>query len=89
MQYVVDTYGSKYKIPGFEYREFLKENPTKTPKELKDANLYFFFFGSVSRDSSGPWDTPYTYWDGRDFNRLSHWLGNDWYSDSRLVLLEI
>ena len=89
MQYVANTYGSKYKIAGLEYMDFLINNPSKVSKELKDTNFYFFFFGSVSRDSSGFWYAPCAYWIGRDFRRRSDWLGGDWVSYGRLVLLEI
>ena len=89
MQYAVDTYGSKYKIAGLEYRDFMLANPALAPKEFKDTNLHFFFFGSVSRDSSGDWNAPRTGWDGRVFHRRSFWLGFIWRSNVRLVLLEI
>ena len=89
IQYVVDTYGSKYKIPGLEYRDFLVDNPKKSPQELKDTNPYFFFPGSVFRDSSGVWLTPCTSWRGSGWNRNDCWLGLGWGFNFRFVLLEI
>ncbi len=86
MKYITETYGDKYTLPGLEYRDFIIKNPDKLP-QLKDDN-YYFFPGSVFRGSSGRWYVPYSHWRGDGFVRHILWLGYDWSSDCRLVLLE-
>ena len=87
MEYVVETYGSKYTLPGFEYQDFIIKNPDKFP-QLKDSN-YYFFPGSIFRNSRGHWYVPYSNWGGHRFDRCDDWLDDVWYSRDRLVLLEI
>jgi|GEM_PF-2039861 len=79
--------GKDYYLPGLEYYEWLIENPSKTPAIFKDNN-YYFFFGSVLRDSNGHWNVPYAIWDGSKWNRHARWLDGSWLSDCRVVLLE-
>ena len=96
MQYVVETYGDKYILPGLEYQDYVIKNPDKFA-QLKDNN-YYFFPGSIFRDSDGDWFMPCSRWDGRRFGprwdgrrfgRDRGWLGRGWDSSYRLVLLEI
>jgi hypothetical protein len=85
MQYVEKTYGDKYHLPGLEYQDFIIKNPDKFP-QMKDGN-YYFFPGSI-RYWGGYWRVPCSYWFGDAFDRYGRWLGYDWSSYYRLVLLE-
>ena len=90
-QYVADTLGAKYRIPDIGYWKWMIENPEKIDKiksELKDGNLYFLP-GSLVRNSDGNWNVPYARWNGFKWRRYTNWLGYDWNSNYRVVLLEI
>lgn len=89
IQHVVDTYGSRYHIPGIEYWKWLCENPGKNPPgpNIKDGK-YYFFPGSVLRDEDGDWDVPYASWLGSEWRRYANWLTDGWSSLYRVVLLE-
>ena len=50
---------------------------------------YYFFPGSIFRNSRGHWYVPYSNWGGHRFDRCDDWLDDVWYSRDRLVLLEI
>ena len=89
MKHVVDTYSNKYRFPGLEYWNWLKENPAKTPNKLKDTKSWFFFPGSLVRASSGDLCVPYAGWYGSGWDHLARWLGDSWSSNCRVVLLEI
>jgi hypothetical protein len=89
-QYVVDTYGDKYHIPGIEYWKWMVENPDKVDDiepRLKDGN-YYYFPGSSLCGSIGRWGVPYAYWRGGGFGRRASWLEHGWHSDGRVLLLE-
>ena len=90
MKYVVDTYGATHHIPCIEYWKWLIENPGKNPQgaDIKDQSKWFFFPGSVLRDSDGLWVVPCAYWSGSKWDRHADWLANTWGSDYRVVLLE-
>ena len=75
------------KLPGLEYYKYIIENPAKAPVSLKDGN-YHFFFGSLFRDSGGRWVVPCVVSDASGFRRGGGWLGHDWDSDCRVVLLD-
>jgi hypothetical protein len=87
-KYLVDNYAGKYKIPGLEYWNWLKENPAKSPKKIQDGK-YYFEFGSLVRDSVGRWDVPCAGWGGSDWGRDASWLSSGWNVRCRVVLLEI
>lgn len=92
-QYVVDTYGDKYNIPGIEYWKWMIENPDKAQvsaqKHGYDINDDFYFFpGSIFCDPDGNWSVPYIYWIGGGFDRSSRWLELDWHSGFQVLLLE-
>lgn len=74
MRYVVETYSDKYILPGLEYQDYVIKNPDKFP-QFKDNN-YYFFPGSIVRDSNGSWYVPYSYWNGDRFRRSFIWLGD-------------
>jgi hypothetical protein len=84
--YILQTYPN-YHIPGLEYYKYICENPSKAPDSLKEG-FYHFFFGSLFRNSGGDWIVPYVRWDGSQFYRDGHWLGSDWDSRSRVVVVE-
>ena len=87
-QHILATYGSTHYIPGKEYRDWLAANPDDTPATLKDATIYYFFPGSLTRDGGGRWGVPSADWDGSKWYRHADWLSNDWNSNYRVVLLE-
>ena len=96
-EYVVNTYGDKYYIPGLEYEQWLyqHENLKSLPEgkefeELKQhlRDRYCFFFGSTLRDLGGRWCVPCVDWDGSGWFRDAFWLDFDWGSHDRVVLLE-
>ncbi|MBI4067785.1 hypothetical protein HY413_00005, partial [Candidatus Kaiserbacteria bacterium] len=85
-------YGTTHYIPGIEYWKWMIENPGKIPQtqggiNLKDGN-YYFFPGSMLRGRGGDWSVPYALWHGSGFGRRAGWLGLDWSSVFRVVLLE-
>jgi len=93
-QYVVDTYGDKYHIPGIEYWKWMVQNPDKAEEaakkqkyDIKDGNVYCFP-GSSLCDSGGDWSVPYAYWRGGEFHRRASWLERGWGSSDRVLLLE-
>lgn len=89
-QYVVDTYGDEYHIPGIEYWKWMIENPDKVDviePRLKDGN-YYYFPGSTLCDSGGSWSVPGAFWFGGEFYRGASWLEDGWSSRSRVLLLE-
>ena len=86
--YITANFSNKYKIPGIEYWKYILENPDKAPAKLKDGN-YYFEFGSLVRGSGGHWGVPCVSWDGSDWDRGACWLGYEWNSRYRVVLLEI
>ena len=96
-EYLVATYGDKYYLPGLEYMEWLfgKKDLNALPAgsefetlktELNDR--YCYFFGSTLRYSNGRWCVPYVNWNGDEWSRSARWLGYDWDSNCRVVLLE-
>ena len=87
MQHIVQTYPN-LKLPGLEYWKWLKENPTQTLDKLKDTKPWFFFPGSLIRDSDGDLCVPYANWDRSGWNHNANWLGHSWDSNDRVVLLE-
>jgi hypothetical protein len=93
-QYVVDTYGDKYHIPGIEYWKWMIENPDKAEEaakkqnyDIKDGNYHYFPGSSLCR-SDGHWSVPCAYWNGGEFYRSAYWLENEWNSGRRVLLLE-
>jgi MoxR-like ATPase len=87
-EYIVETYGKDYLIPGVEFWKQIIENPDEVPKELKDGN-YHFFFGSTFRNRGGHARVPSVGWDGSKFNRDGNPLDYGWNSSYyRVVLLE-
>jgi hypothetical protein len=86
-QYVVDTYGATYHIPGIEYWKWIIENPTKTPQKLRNGKNNYCV-GSLIRNSNGRWSIPFVCSDGAGTIRSAYWLGDDWSSDGRVVLIE-
>jgi hypothetical protein len=57
--------------------------------ELKQFNWqYNFFFGSTLRDGYGRWYVPRVFLVGGIFARYAYWLGFDWRSTCRVVLLD-
>jgi hypothetical protein len=93
-QHVVETYGAKYHIPGIEYWKWMIENPDKAEEaakkqeyDIKDGN-YYYFPGSSLCNSSGDWLVPYSRWNGGEFYRGARWLGPEWDSHDRVLLLE-
>jgi hypothetical protein len=90
LQYVVDTYGDKYHIPGIEYWKWMVENPDKIDEvepRLKDGNWYCFP-GSSLCVSNGRWSVPGASWFGGEFDRRAFWLEGEWGSRYRVLLLE-
>ena len=96
-EYVVKTYGDKYYIPGLEYEQWLyqHENLESLPEgkefeELKQQlkDRICFFFGSTLRYLDGRWCVPSVPWRSSGWYRNASWLGYDWDSDCRVVLLE-
>ena len=87
MQYVQKEYTGKYRFPGLEYQQWLYENPGKIPEELKDTSKWFYFPGSSFCGSGGSWGVPYGNLKGSGWSRHGDWLGFDWGSDHRVVLL--
>ena len=86
-EYLVNTYGDKYYIPGLEYEQWLLANPGKSPASLRDGN-YHFFFGSTLRGLDGRWCVPVVDWGSSGWYRSAYWLDDDWVSYDRVVLLE-
>lgn len=86
-RYILDTYSSRYHLPGIEYWKYIIEHPDKAPDISKDGN-YYFFFGSMLRYANGSWSVPFADWDGSRFRRGADWLGLGWHSGYRVVLLE-
>jgi len=96
-EYLVNTYGDKYYIPGLEYEQWLyqHENLESLPEgkefeELKQQlkDRICFFFGSTLRRLGGLWVVPSVDWGGSGWHRRARWLGGVWGSDCRVVLLE-
>ena len=96
-EYLVNTYGDKYYIPGLEYEQWLyqHENLESLPEgkefeELKQQlkDRVCFFFGSTLRYLDGHWCVPSVDWKSSGWNRDVDWLGSDWVSCYRVVLLE-
>ena len=86
-KYIIDTYSTKYILPDLSFYQWVIENPTKAPQELKDGNWHFTF-GSVLRDRVGVVRVPIVFWDGSGFARRAFGLDRDWRGDYRVVLLE-
>lgn len=86
-KHLVENYSDKYYIPGIEFWKYLYENQDKISQDLKDGN-YYFFFGSILRGKDGYWDIPNSYWNGGKWDRGASWLGRDWNSGARVLLLE-
>ena len=93
-QYVVDTYGDKYHIPGIEYWKWMIENPDKAEEaakkqkyDIKDGNEYYFP-GSSLCGSDGRWLVPCAGWNAVRFGRSVDCLEYDWGSGGRVLLLE-
>lgn len=63
------------------------KNPEYYP-ELKDGNWYYFF-GATFCNADGDWSFPCVVWAGSEFARSGYWLDSDWYSNDRVVSLEI
>ena len=77
-----------WELAGTEYRDWLYENPSEAPQELKDESVWFYFMKDVFCHSYCYWDVPFAIWHGTRFRRDGDWLGNDWYSSHRVVLVE-
>ena len=86
-KYIIDTYSTKYILPDLSFYQWVIENPTKAPQELKDGNWHFTF-GSVLRNRVGVVLVPLVYWVGSEFYRNAYRLDYDWFGDYRVVLLE-
>lgn len=91
LQYVVDTYGEKYYIPGLEFWKWVPNNPNQAEKlepSLKDGNSYYLP-GSTFCDVDGYWSTVCFSWISNGmFNRRTRWLENFWNWQERVLLLE-
>ncbi|HQI26100.1 MAG TPA: hypothetical protein PLY95_02490 [Candidatus Paceibacterota bacterium] len=96
-EHLVAEYGDKYYLPGLEYMEWVvgKNDLDSLPagpefealkSELNDHVC--FLFGSTLRRSSGHWCVPSVGWGGSAWHRRAYWLGSDWCSYGRVVLLE-
>ena len=97
-EYLVNTYGDKYYIPGLEYEQWLyqHENLESLPEgkefeELKQQlkDRICFFFGSTLRYLDGHWCVPSVGWGSSGWRRGAVWLDDGWDSNWRgVVLLE-
>ncbi|KKR13842.1 MAG: hypothetical protein UT40_C0009G0007 [Candidatus Woesebacteria bacterium GW2011_GWA1_39_21b] len=96
-EHLISTYSDKYYFPGIEYWHWLcaHKNLADLPADPQFNTLkqeltdnYCFLFGSTLRYSNGHWYVPCVLWVGSKWNRNADWLGNSWYSDYRVVLLE-
>jgi hypothetical protein len=85
-QAIVKEYGKDYYIPGFEYQQWLSENPSKVPSTMKDEN-YYYTFGSSFGGSGGRVRVPYGSWNGKKWFRSDRWVGSGWSDVERVVLL--
>ena|SRR3990167_880659 len=72
--------------PGQLAKQEHQEEFEKTKPDTSDWR-WFYFFGSL-RNSDGYWYVPYVHWNGSEFYRNADWLGDEWFSDFRVVLLE-
>lgn len=84
-EYLKNEYASK--LAGEDEISDIFKNPGNYP-ELKDGNWHYFF-GEIFFDTDGDWRVPCVYWDGWNFFRHGHWLAHDWFSNDRVVLIEI
>jgi len=62
--------------------DFIKGNP------ISPSMTWYFFFGSLFRNSDGYWSVPFAFWGGSYWYRYAYWLGFYWNAFSRVVLLE-
>ena len=84
VRYVMTMYGSTHHIPGIEYLEWLHENPGKGPT---DGYMYFLP-GSILCSPSGYWSVPCSGWSNPMPRQGVIWLGSEWSSVYRILLLE-
>ena len=80
--YLEKTYPNKLATEE-DQEDFIKSNP-----KLPDLT-WCLFFGSLVRISDGRWFVPAAGWGGSKWYRYAYWLDSGWYSNSRVVLLEI
>lgn len=92
-KYVVDTYGSKYYIPGLEFWKWAVANPDKAERlepRLKDGGNYCFTGSLIcdSDDDEAYWGVPFICWDkdGCNFNTVA--LDSEWFAGDNVLLLE-
>jgi len=85
--FVAVRYGDTYIIPDVKYWQWVRQNPNLAPDILKDGN-WSHFFGSLICGLVGDWRVPFVYRVGSRFGRNGRWLGSQWRSIDRVVLLE-
>lgn len=85
-QYVHEKYGTTHTIAGLSFWTWASENWDEAKKLLGDDGSWkaYFIFGSLFCNSDGDWRAPYL----KGGKRSGGWLGNDWRSGCRVVLLE-
>ena len=84
-QHVADNYSSAYHIPGFEYLQFILDNPDRAPHALKIPGG--MFFGSLVKSLIG-WGTFRIEWQGSVFDMRMRLLELGWRKSDRVILIE-
>lgn len=72
-----------YKLAGEKELDWVIKNQ---PDWDKDYDYYFF--GNLSQDINDNWYVPDVYWSGDEFRRGAGWLDRDWFTFTRVVLIE-
>lgn len=86
-QYIVDTYGATYHIPGIEYVRYILENPEKPPASLNTDGSRYHFFGSVLFDRHSYFLVAER--NGIEWKRVKEWAQNSrWGTNDRIVLIK-
>lgn len=79
---------AKYYIPGLDYMDFVHKNQDKILNYMKDGNLYYYSASSF-RNLNGKLRVPCSDRDGSSFYRRGVYVGYDWRSSNRFLVLEI
>lgn len=65
----------------------IPDDLNELPEKMKDG-MYHFFFKKIHRSRGFGAEVIYARWYGGEWSRKPCWLGNDWSSNSRVVLVE-
>ena len=92
MARVVEKYGKDYYIPGLEYAKYLleleKENPGKIFQTIPQTMGRYYLMGSMIRGKDGRMSVFCLSWSGQKLSLSRVWLGERWFGDDHVVLLE-